>query len=327
MRTTIHDIARHLGVAHSTVSRVLRNNSSISEATRQRVLQAAKELGYQPNRTARALVTGKTYMIALWLEIPHRPVYAQYYRYFQNKVEADEHKIVVSKYPVLPGKQTVKNLREWPEDGLIVVQDGNLLDLTEYQGCHPVVSIGGYDASGVDCVYLDMTGAQAQVMEHLLSQGCRRIACLFQIHDNIEACSRSRIYKEYMEKSGLEPEFIFTKGYSSEDAAEALPEYLDAHGCPEAIFCFNDEMAIATYSALYDKGYKIPDDVLIVGCDGIKMGEYARPKLTSICINLEEACQTAWDFLKKRIENPDIPIQHAVIKASLRIGDSSIKKQ
>lgn len=329
MNVTIVDIAKHLGIAHSTVSRVLNNrgNNYISEATRQRVLQAAKELGYQPNRMAKALVTGRSHMVALWMDAPYRPFYSALGYHLHGMVEADQYKVVTNKYSTIDRPIPLRDLQLWPEDGLILVQDEQIVDLSENaEKMHPIVSVGGYDVEGVDCVFVDLRSAQEQVMAHLLSQGCKRIACIFNQNYDVDTSARSGAYKDFMVKSGLEPEFIFTSGYAYKDAREAFPLHIKERGCPEAIFCFNDEMALVANAVLYDLGYRVPDDVLLVGCDGIEAGEYMRPRLTTIATPLAEICSKSWEFLKNRIENPEMPLQRIRIEPKLRIQDSSIRK-
>lgn len=329
MSVTIVDIAKHLGVAHSTVSRVLNNrgNNYISEGTRQRVMQAAEELGYQPNRLAKALVTGRSNMVALWMDAPYRPFYSEYGCHFQSAAEADQYKIVTNKYSATDRPISLKDLQLWPEDGLILVQDERIVDIpAKAEKMHPIVSVGGYDVEDVDCVYVDLRSAQEQVMAHLLSQGCKRIACIFSQGYDVDVSARAGAYKDLMLRNGLKPEFIFTHGYAYKDARQAFPSHIKEHGCPEAIFCFNDEMALVAHAVLYDLGYRVPDDVLLVGCDGIEAGEYMRPRLTTIPTPLAEICSKAWEFLKNRMENPEMPVQRTRIEPKLLIMDSSIRK-
>ena len=101
-------------------------------------------------------------------------------------------------------------------------------------------------------------------------------------------------------------------------------EYIREHGCPEAIFCRNDHMALGAYRALRDHGKRVPEDVAIVGCDGIPEAKYLDAPLTTIEQPLAEMCALGWKFLKQRIENPELPQQAAVLMSDLVVRKSSI---
>ncbi|RYF29996.1 MAG: LacI family transcriptional regulator, partial [Cytophagaceae bacterium] len=102
----------------------------------------------------------------------------------------------------------------------------------------------------------------------------------------------------------------------------ALRGYFETHGCPEGIICLHDEIMILVYRALRDCGYKIPEDVLLVGCDGIPLIECFDPPLSAIRHPLEEATKLAWQFLRTRIESPHIPLQQTTRKAKLVMRES-----
>jgi DNA-binding LacI/PurR family transcriptional regulator len=107
------------------------------------------------------------------------------------------------------------------------------------------------------------------------------------------------------------------------DAYNCMRKYLAKQEHPEAIFCYNDQTAIGAYRALQEVGLNIPDDVALVGCDGIDMSQYMNPALTTIVQPFEEMCLMAWHFLQNRMNNSDIPRQEAILKCRLEVRGSS----
>jgi len=126
-----------------------------------------------------------------------------------------------------------------------------------------------------------------------------------------------------MAELGKEPEFIVTQNERPENTISALAEYIERHGCPDGIFCYNDEMAMSAYAVLGKSGRRIPEDVALIGCDGIRETRFLNPSLTTIAQPLEKMCTAAWSLLMQRVQDPTIPLQHVVLPAQLEIRDST----
>jgi LacI family transcriptional regulator len=94
-------------------------------------------------------------------------------------------------------------------------------------------------------------------------------------------------------------------------------------GGVDALFCNNDDLALGAYRGLREAGLRVPDDVMLVGCDGIEDMQFLEQPLTTIAIPVEEMCALAWRFLRRRIENPDTPLQHALLQPTLVVRESS----
>jgi DNA-binding LacI/PurR family transcriptional regulator len=103
---------------------------------------------------------------------------------------------------------------------------------------------------------------------------------------------------------------------------QILKDYFVGKGCPDAILCMNDDIAIQVYRALMDLGKRIPQDVLLAGCDGLPITEYFEPPLSTIAQPMEEMCATAWKFLQKRIAKPELPFQTVSFDAKLAVRRS-----
>ncbi len=328
MQVTIKDIASKLGLSPTTISRVLngRESALVSEGTRQKVLQTALEMGYTPNRMARALVTGQTRSIALWVYAVHPSYYSSIINDVSQILRQDNYEVHV----VEVGKdRSLVDICSWPVDGIIAfdctdsvdsaLEIDNLIQI-------PIVSLGATLETKTDCVSFDLAAGASAAMEHLLNTGRKDIAFLSG-NTTIEDIRRN-CYIKAMSDAGLASESISIETDSdpsnqARDAYNCMRKYLAKQKHPEAIFCYNDQTAIGAYKALLEAGLNIPDDVALVGCDGIDMSEYINPTLTTIVQPFEEMCLLAWQFLQNRINDSDIPRQETILKCRLEVRGSS----
>lgn len=330
---TLNQIAKKAGVSAATVSYVLNERDSkfgIGEETRRRVLETARELDYRPNRSARALATGRTHLIALWM--PHLMS-----AYFARIAHLTELKLRDTPYDLL-----IAHLGNTPPaqvDGVLSLVDSED-SAQRSQAAHarlqargklPALCLMGcgVDQSrlkNADYLGVDLSDATRNAVHHLLDTGCKRIA--FVTGETI--CSpkelRHATFTVAMKKTGRTPEYIGIKDLVNDprgSAYEALLEYQARGDLPDGLVCLNDEIAIGAHRALRESGLRIPGDVSIIGCDGIRDTQYIEPGLSTLVQPVEEMCERAWQVLRERIENPDAPPQHIELKAQLVIRASS----
>jgi DNA-binding LacI/PurR family transcriptional regulator len=136
---------------------------------------------------------------------------------------------------------------------------------------------------------------------------------------------RTRTYVSVMKKAGHQPELISaspTYEVPGPERVKTLREYFQQHGFPDALLCVNDDIAVQTYRALMDIGVRIPQDVALVGCDGLPIMQYFEPPLSTIAQPMEEMCARGWDFLQARLNDPEIPRQRASYDAKLIVRKS-----
>jgi LacI family transcriptional regulator len=220
-------------------------------------------------------------------------------------------------------------LLTWPVDGILAVDlpRGTIPGLKKsLVGDKPFINIGAYVHTDTDYVQVDFKEQAADAIRHLASVGCKRIAYLVpDWFDWYEESGDARMegYKLAMSELGRKPEYIRTYDEKRESVAPSLTAYLDRNDCPDGMFCYNDDMAIGTYPIFRERGIRIPDDIALVGCDGLRDTSYLHPALTTIVQPLQQVCATAWSFLKQRIEDPLVPLQQIVVAARLDIRGSS----
>ena len=305
-------------MSRTTVSYVLngRTDVSIPQETRDKVLRAAEELGYRPNMAARALVMGRSGFIALWMlestSIRHQ---ADVIHAFQQKIGKEGYEVIINRFS---HNGEPRAASDWHVDGAIAYN-------FRYAGARPnprlpVINVGSYTDLEGDYVYVDLKSGVVQAMHHLVAQGRRRIAYLVNEWGNQAGDDRHDAYIEVMEHYHLEPMVITTPFATMSEGRKAINETKASF---DALMCFSDELALGAYRGLLDLGMRVPEDVALVGVDGIEEGAYLEVPLTTIVQPLELMCQQAWDFLKNRLENPDLAEQQLVIPAPLEIRESS----
>lgn len=321
-RPNRNDVARHANVSGWTVSQVLnaRSEYAIHEDTRRRVLTAAKELGYRPNHMARALVTGNMGVVALWM---HRlsPYYWLVARHVQNQLRPQGLPLLVTEI-----EQTVEDVTEpsWAVDGIIAVEFPEYVRV--FLASHPdlvvpFVSMGTRYIDDRDYVGVDLADGVREAMGHLFSLGRRRILFVVDRDPREQKETRFDIYTDFMVQAGLKPYYL--QAPIRQVARQAIQDYVRREGVPEAIFCHNDDLALGIYRGLCELGVRVPDDVALVGCDGIEEAEYLERPLTTIVQPVETMCALAWKYLQRRIADPTIPAQQIVLKPELVIRDST----
>ena len=324
-KITIQDVARAAGVAPSTVSRVLNKvtNDYISEATRARVCEAAKGMGYTPNNAARALASGKSRLVGLWTTALS-DFYIEIMRHLDERARRDGFGLMASDIAWGSTPDDVTRAAQWPVDGVVVIDPYPGMPLPENRTAArslPVVAMGGLYWAEADYVAVDLAAGAKDAVRHLLAGGARRVAFVTPPVPGVDA--RRESYTAEMRAAGRKPECLVTAKLSRQAGRQALLDFAKKHALPDAIFCFNDVIAIGVQRALHDLGARIPEDVALVGCDGIEDTEYTDPPLSTIVHPLNAMCAKAWRFLRNRMADPDIALQQVTMKPRLVVRGTS----
>jgi LacI family transcriptional regulator len=342
MPATIQDIGRALNLSHTTVSRVLngRKDQFISDATRRRVLDAAQKMGYRPHRVARALATGRTHQIAVWMRNMSSAYDAQVMRHLLLQMHQDRYQAVIGvadlladadAYSTEPGVAAALSETFWSVDGCLAFESmPHLIPLLgrEAQQHLPLVGLGGAHFSapelpGMDYVGVDLRAGAEAALRHLLQIGCRRIAFVGASGADDDNEPRQATYRAVLAEAGRPPEIIVTEHHTRAIARSAMQQYIAAHGSPDGLFCFNDDVALGAYRAVRDRGLRVPEDVALIGHDGIEDAEYLDCPLTTLAQPVEQMTALAWSYLRQRIDDPALPPQQTLLKAQLVLRAST----
>jgi LacI family transcriptional regulator len=286
------DIARDLGVSVVTVSKVLRNHSDISAATRKRVLQRMKELNYQPNPAARTLVTGRTNLIGLIVPDLVHPFFAQVAKGISAKLRTQEYSLIISSSEDDPNmeRREIDQMLARRVDALILASaQSSVESLRRMQEQEIPYVLLDRKIPGVTAnfVGIDDVNAGTIATNHLIEIGCKTIAHIGG-SDVSTALDRQTGYSIALAKKGLglAPEYVVKYGHG-DDAGDAtgyngMKQLLRLNPMPDGVFCCNDPIAMGALRAILDAGLQIPKDVAVVGCGNVHYDDLLRVPLTSI---------------------------------------------
>lgn len=307
------DIARLAGVHVSTVSRALGSSTLVEKGVRERIISIAKKQGYVINSTARNLRSGRTQTLSVVIPLAHErgqvltdPFFAYMLSHLADEITLRGYGMLLQKV-LSPAKGWLQNLiTARRADGIIVL--GQSTEHDELQraakGAAPFVVWGGHLAAQKYCVVGTDNGHAAQMAtEHLLKLKRRKI--LFVGDPSIPEIKLR--YEGYKTALGNSAEATIVKAHMTPKAAyQAMLEYIDTGQSFDAVFAATDIIAISAMRALKTKGLSIPDDVAVVGFDGIDMGAHVHPTLTTVSQDLNKGAQQLVDLLLKRINGEDV---------------------
>jgi LacI family transcriptional regulator len=319
-RPTSADVATEAGVSRTTVSFVLngRRDVKIPDETRQRVLSAASRLGYHPHGPARQLAAGRSHVIALVLrqtpeQIAADAVLVETLRGLAGAARTGGFRVLVEPLaPDGPDSGLDSLLREQHADGLVIsgprLDDASLVALVE-EDEFPIVIQGAFPGLAVRSVDVDNVRGAARAVEHLLSLGHRRIACITNA-PLVYTAARDRYdgYRQALQGAGLPTpdELVAEAAFDAPSGHRAMVELLERASF-DAVFVASDVVALGAIGALREAGRRVPNDVSVVGFDDIPLAAYFDPPLTTVRLPAFELGQVAGRALLERIVHRAIP--------------------
>lgn len=317
MAATLHDVAHLAGVSIKTVSNVINDYPHIRVQTREKVEAAIAELGYRPNLTARNLRSGRTGAISLALPELSLSYFAEL---ADSVIVAAERRGMTVLIEQTGGDrarelEVLRSPRRQLTDGLLISalglgQDDALLLEQPY----PVVLLGERIFDGpTDHVTMRNVEAARAATEYLLARGHRRIAIIGAHEGEVigSAGLRLRGYREALEAAAVpfdEDLIRCTAPWHRSNGATSMRELLASGVRFDAVFAFNDTLALGAMRVLQEAGIRIPHDVAVVGFDNLDESLYSLPSLTTVDPGREEIAETAVRVLLDRIEGKADPV-------------------
>jgi len=319
-RPTIIDVASLSGVSKATVSNVVRGKGSVADATRTRVLSAIETLGYRPNASARSLVRQRTDVLGLLTGNLGNAFEAELLERIEQV--ASEHKFttLVCTTGRNPEDEAtrVEALLEQRVAGIAMLQfsgDRRLMAQLVTERV-PVVMVSCWD-DYADCVAVDDAEGLELAVGHLAELGHRRIAYLTDERvDSITLRIRLEAFQRALLRHGAEfhPDWVLP-GDSGQDGdqPESFVEFFERSGLPEAIVATNDNIAITLIEQLESRGWRVPDDVSVVGFDGSRVAALHRIGLTTIAQPVEQLAHISVELMLDRMAG-EIPPQRRHVR-------------
>ena len=319
-RPTIHDVASRAGVSKSLVSLALRGSPKVSDASREAILQAAAELGYRPNAAARSLADRRSHTIGVLILDLHNPVFAEILDGVQTEVRRHDYSTMLVSGGADPAREQaeIDTLLQFQIEGLILISHRlEPAALRAIAAEVPTVIVTRSDSTGprMDTVSNDDVAGAGLAVDHLVELGHARIACLTG-GDNPVSQDRERGYREAMARHGLADRIHVVAGGLTDGAGYAAArEALTAQ--PTALFVANDFGALGAIAAVQDAGLRVPEDVSVVGYDGIAIGGLRSVNLTTVAQPLTELGEVAAQRLVARIDDPRARAHHVTVESRL----------
>jgi DNA-binding LacI/PurR family transcriptional regulator len=321
-RPTIHDVAARAGVSKSLVSLAMRGSPKVSEASREAILTAATELGYRPNAAARTLADRHSRTIGVLILDLHNPVFAEILDGVQAELRRHDYRTMLVTGDADPALEqaSIEALLEHRVEGLLLISHRlPAARLRTFAAEAPTVVVARRDVAGprIDTIAGDDVAGAGLAVDHLVALGHTRITCLTG-GDNPVSRDRERGYREAMARHGLDANIVVVPGGLT-DAAGYAAARVALEQRPTALFAANDLAAMGALAAVHEAGLGVPEDVSVVGYDGIAIGALRRVDLTTVAQPLHEMGALAANRLLDRIAQPDASAEHVVVPTTLAV--------
>lgn len=329
--TTIRDVAAKAGVSTATVSRIINNKGQATPETVARVHAIIKELGYKPNVVARSLTSRKSNTVALLVPTISNPFFPELARGIEDVANSfglniflcntDDERDKVNNYLV--------SLQERYVDGIII----NSLNLTNKD-------LKELNSNGIPTVTLDRTfsthefssitvkhrvGAQLAT-KHLIDIGCKRIGLIRGPEDDFTAVQRMWGYRDYVKNlDWFDQSWIALGDFSVKSGYLCMKELFQRHPDIDGVFASNDLMAIGLLKAAHEWGRKVPDELAIIGFDGIDMAQYTNPPISTIKQPSYGMGKMAMEELIRLIREPESDSNKMELDVELILRESSMR--
>jgi LacI family transcriptional regulator len=297
---TIKDVARLAGVSVASVSRVINNGPKVSKLTIEKVNKVMDDIAYTPNANARALVTQKNMTIGVVIPDLTDPFFASLASGIDKVARENDMQMLLStSQQSAESERAAINLLIGQRCQAIVMHSKKIPDEELKALCQKIPGLvlidRVIDEIKQKCVWLDNEEGGKIAARHLLSLSHKQVACI---------SSKYQIEDPTLRLNGFEREFIgaglsinhelIEYAEPNQQGGEIAAQHLLATGKPfSAIFVYNDAMAIGAISTLIDNGYKIPNDISVIGFDDVLISRYSRPKLTTLHYPIEKMAQRA----------------------------------
>lgn len=333
---TIKDISKHLGVSISTVSRALRDMPEISEDTKKLVVDYAEQIDYQPNMVATSLVNRNSHLIGVL--VPNMDYFfSTTVRGIDEAAMEAGYTVVISQSNESYGREVAnaKRIMNSHVDGLIVslsseTQNVDHLKKLMTRNIPLVFFDRDFPEFETSKVVLDNEQGAYIAVQHLIEQGCRQIAFLGAKNNLGISNSRERGYRKALTEAGIKinEELVIHGEFQKDNAYAKTAELLKLRPRPDAIFAVSDRLALGAYTAIKDFGFKLPDDVALVGFNDEPIMSMVSPSISSVAQPaFEMGKMAARLFIEQLNGDADYQIRTEVFEPQLIIRESSQKKK
>ena len=336
-KTTIKDIASVLNISAAAVSKALHNDSRISEKTKIAVRQVAENLKYQPNHLASALRSGKSHLVGVIVPRTNSNFFSSVIQNIEEVLNKKGYNIIFTQSNESYKKEcdSIDTLLYTQVDGIIASMANETVDLGAYEkikskGIPLILFDRGENDLNVDYIGIDDYNSSHLIVEHLVENGCKRIAHIGGYKRTRIFNNRVRGYIDALKKHNLplDDELLTESGLTIEDGREKMLKLLSLDTPPDAVYVAGDYAALGALQVLKEKNIKIPEDIALVGFGNEPFTDMVTPRISSVHQHSAEiGKQAANTFLKYMGQDTiDQQLNKIILDSKLIVRDSSHKK-
>jgi LacI family transcriptional regulator len=332
MRSTIQDVAKRAGVSVATVSHVINGTHYVSPELKERVAEAVKALNYRPNKLARALNRRDVPLLALIVPDISNPYWSSFARSVQDITDFNNYSVIVCSSDGLYDREIrfLRSLSGWVSGLILHPYHVTHEDVNQIIGDSiPMVILGDFtnsedQPSNWDRVASNNLESAQLAVEHLIGLGHRNIAFIQGPAGTPTSLRRLSGFQRALERAGipLKKEWLIPGDYTQSGGYMAMKALLSGETSPTAVFCANDLSALGALEAAKQMGYRVPQDLSIVGFDDIDEAALASPPLTTIHLSPRAVGKVAAETLLERLQGRQEP-KLTLIEGSLTIREST----
>ncbi|HIW31429.1 MAG TPA: LacI family DNA-binding transcriptional regulator [Candidatus Paenibacillus intestinavium] len=320
---SIKDVASLAGVAVGTVSRVINNSGAVKPITRKRVEEAIQELNYFPNEVARNFKMQKSKMVALLLPSIWNPFFSELAYYIEDELEQKDFKLMLCNSAGKPEKELyyLDMLRQNKVAGIVGITYNDIEN--NISNNIPMVSIDRHFNKTITCVTSDNYEGGRLALRELVKAGARKPAFIGSVTSVFsETMNRREGFIHEAQTMGVDY-VIYEKPDPILDEDAYFNELLDEHGDVDGIFAITDMLAANYIDRVRRRGIRVPEDVKVIGYDGIQDNPYFHPILSTIRQPVEEMARTTIRLLFNKIEGIALDKQVYRIPVIFRQGETT----
>lgn len=321
MATTIKDVAKHAGVGIGTVSRVINNEKAVGDKTRQKVIDAMKDLDYSPNNMASQLRKNETRIIALLVPVVNHPFFAKLAYYVEDEADRFGYSIILvsSQQRVEKETEIIKRIKRKKVDGAVFVTH-YIHEEDDLKDC-PIISIDRVLGENIPYVTSDNYESTKNAIRYMIERGAKSVGYIGSkpLVDS-EVSERERAYLDIMAEYNMSPRIVNEVIQHGEEPA-VVSAFMEKFSDVDGVFVSGYTLSQVFYDAAVELGKKIPEDLQIVSYDGI-FRQWGTSNLTSIEQPIEELARQVVRLLIKKIHNEETPTR-TVLKTKFVLGTTT----
>lgn len=335
-RTTIKDIANQLNISAAAVSKALHNDSRISEKTKIAVRQVAEELNYQPNHLASALRKGKSNLVGVIIPRTNSNFFSSVIQNIEEVLNKEGYNIIITQSNESYKKEcaSIDALLFTQVDGIIASMANETVDLEYYEkikskGIPLILFDRGENNLNVDYIGIDDYDSSQLIVNHLVEQGCKRIAHIGGFKHTRIFNNRIRGYVDALKKHNLtlHEELLVESNLTIEEGRTKMLQLLNLENRPDAVYVASDYAALGALQILNENNINVPNEIALVGFGNEPFTDMVTPKITSINQHSAEIGKRAAELFLSYKNQQEIKqsLNKIILDAELIIRDSSKK--